>query len=122
MYYAASPGNCRRTVRGRRGWLSIFTTRARSFIAGFTSEEREVPSDTEDNDNTEQVYQDMAEPVLGVPFSSAADNNPINLATGLNEPINEPMNVMPSGPTEEELVDIDNGFENHSDDDYEDNV
>lgn len=56
VYYAPSPGNRQRTLRGRRGWISVFTTRARSVIVGFTRDDRSDHSEIEDNNNVEEVY------------------------------------------------------------------
>lgn len=121
VYYAPSPGNQRRAVRGRRGWISVFTTRARSVIDGFTDHQQDVGQQSEDtNDPGDQEYQDNDVPGLRLHVVSEADNDPINLATGQTERINEPVNFIPTGPMEDDIYMEDDGIEYHSGDEYED--
>lgn len=121
VYYASSPGNRRRTVRGRRRWISVFTTRARSVIAGFTSHDHDVQTNTGEADNVQEVYQDTSVPPLGLAVEGEVNNNPINLSMGVNERVNESINFTLCGPTEDDLFVVDDGIEHHSADEYSDN-
>lgn len=82
VYYTINPGNHLRTLRGRRGWESVVSTRARHVIQGFTlTADPPTDDEAEDNNDPPREYQDNTVPPLNPAPRQTTDEH-IALGTG----------------------------------------
>lgn len=110
VYYAYTPGNSQRTVRNRRGWLSVFTGRARHVIQGLHANALQQPPQ---HPRPDEVYQDDTSPAVA--NRSVLDENPPVLSAGVLERVEEENNDGPAEiPTNEQIFHTDDITEFYS--------